>query len=81
MSGWLITGARGMLGHDLVALLEREDEDVTGYGRGELDITDAVAVDATLRQSKPAVVPTAVRAMSSGQPGCMVHTGPTSYAP
>ena len=27
---WLITGAKGMLGRDLVALLEREGEDVTG---------------------------------------------------
>ena len=56
MSGWLITGAKGMLGRDLVALLEREDEDVTRYGRSELDITDAAAVGATLRRSKPAVV-------------------------
>jgi len=30
-----------MLGRDLIALLERDGEDATGYGRGELDITDA----------------------------------------
>ena len=29
---------------------------MTGYGRSELDITDAAAVGATLRRSKPAVV-------------------------
>ena len=56
MSGWLVTGAGGMLGRDLVTLLEREGEDVTGYGRRELDITDAAAVRATLRRCQPAVV-------------------------
>jgi dTDP-4-dehydrorhamnose reductase len=56
VSGWLVTGARGMLGRDLVALLERAGEDVTGCSRDELDITDAGAVSATLRQRKPAVV-------------------------
>ena len=44
MSGWLITGAAGMLGRDLVSCLERAGEDVIGYGRSELDITDAAAV-------------------------------------
>ena len=56
MSGWLVTGAGGMLGRDLVTLLEREGEDATGYGRSDLDITDAAAVRAALRRRKPAVV-------------------------
>ena len=56
MSVWLVTGARGMLGRDLVTLLARDGEDVTGYGRGQLDITDAAAVGANLRQRQPAVV-------------------------
>jgi dTDP-4-dehydrorhamnose reductase len=56
VSGWLITGAGGMLGLDLVTLLKRNDEVVTGYARGELDITDATAVRETLGERKPAVV-------------------------
>lgn len=45
-----------MLGRDLVTLLERESADVTGYGHGELDVTDAAAVGAMLRQRRPEVV-------------------------
>jgi dTDP-4-dehydrorhamnose reductase len=56
VSGWLLTGAGGMLGQDLLTLLEREGELATGYNRRELDITDAVAVGEVLRQRKPAVV-------------------------
>jgi dTDP-4-dehydrorhamnose reductase len=56
MSRWLVTGAGGMLGQDLVAALERRGEDVTGLTRQDLDITDKTAVDAALRQLRPAVV-------------------------
>ena len=49
MSGWLVTGAGGMLGRDLVTLLERDGEVAAGYGRTELDITDAAAVRSALR--------------------------------
>ena len=46
---WLITGAGGMLGQDLVAALAAAGEtDVVATTRGDLDITDPVAVrDAT----------------------------------
>ncbi|MCG7285411.1 dTDP-4-dehydrorhamnose reductase [Cellulomonas sp. ACRRI] len=40
---WLVTGAHGMLGQDLVALLRERGHDVTGLDRGDLDITDAAA--------------------------------------
>lgn len=40
---WLVTGANGMLGHDLVPLLTARGHDVTGVDRGELDITDPAA--------------------------------------
>lgn len=40
---WLVTGARGMLGQDLVRALAGED--VTAAGRGDLDVTDPGAVD------------------------------------
>jgi dTDP-4-dehydrorhamnose reductase len=42
---WLVTGARGMLGQDLVALLTREGESVTAATRTDLDVRDAAAVD------------------------------------
>jgi dTDP-4-dehydrorhamnose reductase len=43
---WLVTGAAGMLGQDLVAALEGEK--VTARSRAELDITDAEAVRAAV---------------------------------
>ncbi|SDZ41050.1 dTDP-4-dehydrorhamnose reductase [Herbiconiux ginsengi] len=42
MTRYLITGAAGMLGHDLVSALEGRD--VVALSRAELDITDAAAV-------------------------------------
>lgn len=56
MSGWLVTGASGMLGRDLMLRLQREGEDAVGYPRYGLDITDAAAVRETLRRRPPAVV-------------------------
>lgn len=45
MTKWLVTGAAGMLGTDLCAVLEAEPGiQVTALGRKELDITDAAAV-------------------------------------
>jgi dTDP-4-dehydrorhamnose reductase len=41
---WLVTGAGGMLGHDIGQLLRRGGEPVTALARGELDVTDPVAV-------------------------------------
>ena len=41
---WMITGAKGMLGHDLVELLVREGNDVVALDRSEIDITDAASV-------------------------------------
>ncbi|NUR26104.1 MAG: dTDP-4-dehydrorhamnose reductase [Catenulispora sp.] len=46
---WLVTGAGGMLGSDLVALLRAEPSaEVTAVTRAELDITDAAAVQAAV---------------------------------
>jgi dTDP-4-dehydrorhamnose reductase len=56
MSHWLVTGAGGMLGWDLVAGLKRRGEDVAGLTRQDLDITHKSAVDAALRRLRPAVV-------------------------
>lgn len=44
---WLVTGAAGMLGRDVVERLG-PGEDVTAVGRADLDVTDADAVDAAI---------------------------------
>jgi len=43
---WLVTGAGGMLGRDLVSVLSAAGHDVTAARRADLDITDATAVKA-----------------------------------
>ncbi|TKR23761.1 dTDP-4-dehydrorhamnose reductase [Cellulomonas hominis] len=46
---WLVAGAAGMLGQDLVPLLRDRGHEVVGVDRGALDITDPVAtVDAAV---------------------------------
>jgi dTDP-4-dehydrorhamnose reductase len=45
-----------MLGRDLVGILGRRGEDVTGLRREELDVTDSVAVRACILRARPAVV-------------------------
>ncbi|MCW2637422.1 MAG: dTDP-4-dehydrorhamnose reductase [Blastococcus sp.] len=48
---WLVTGARGQLGHDLLAVLAaRGEKAVTAVGRGELDLTDEAGVRTAVRQ-------------------------------
>ena len=56
MTRWLITGAGGMLGRDLVSALDRDGHDVTGLAHRDLDVTDAAAVHAALRQHRPDIV-------------------------
>ena len=46
---WLVAGAKGMLGTDLVALLERAGEDVIALDVPDIDITDAASLEATVR--------------------------------
>jgi dTDP-4-dehydrorhamnose reductase len=47
---WLVTGAHGQLGHDLVeALAERPGDQVTAVGRAEMDLTDEAAVRTAVR--------------------------------
>jgi dTDP-4-dehydrorhamnose reductase len=49
-TAWLVTGARGQLGTDLLGVLgARSGDDVTGLGRAELDLTDETAVRTTVR--------------------------------
>ena len=53
---WLVTGAAGMLGRDLTALLAGNGEQVTALGRGDLDITDPDSVATALGTHQPSVV-------------------------
>jgi dTDP-4-dehydrorhamnose reductase len=45
---WLVTGASGMLGRDLVDVLGAAGEEVTAVTRSDLDVTDATAVAAAV---------------------------------
>jgi dTDP-4-dehydrorhamnose reductase len=56
MSRWLVLGAGGMLGQDLLAAVEGAGHDVVGLARAELDITDQAAVGAGVAAAKPDVV-------------------------
>ena len=52
----LLTGAAGMLGHDVTAAAERAGHDVTPLSRRELDIRDADAVHAAIAAARPDAV-------------------------
>ena len=56
MTRWLVTGAGGMLGTDLVAVLTSCGESVTGLDRASLDVTDAAAVTDAIGRGQPDVV-------------------------
>ena len=56
MTRWLVTGAGGMLGTDLVAALTSRGEPVTGMDRASLDVTDAAAVTDAIGRCQPDVV-------------------------
>ena len=53
---WLVTGAGGMLGQDLVTCLERDGETALALTRADLDITDQAAVTATVLGCRPDIV-------------------------
>jgi dTDP-4-dehydrorhamnose reductase len=56
MTRWLVTGAGGMLGTDLVAAVASRGEIVTGLDRASLDVTDAAAVAEAIARCRPDVV-------------------------
>ncbi|MGH3149397.1 MAG: SDR family oxidoreductase, partial [Streptosporangiaceae bacterium] len=56
MTRWLVTGAGGMLGSDLVAALADRGEPVSGMDRASLDVTDAAAVADAIASARPDVV-------------------------
>ncbi|MFB4424565.1 dTDP-4-dehydrorhamnose reductase [Streptomyces sp. QL37] len=53
---WLVTGAEGMLGQDVMARLAGEDVTAVAAGRGVVDITDPASVRAGFEKYRPAVV-------------------------
>ncbi len=56
LTRWLVTGAAGMLGRDVTALLTARNEEFTALARADLDLTDAGSVAATVSSVKPDVV-------------------------
>jgi dTDP-4-dehydrorhamnose reductase len=56
MNRWLVTGAGGMLGQDMVTCLERDGEPVLALTRADLDITDRAAVTAAFLGCRPDIV-------------------------
>jgi len=56
MTRWLVTGASGMLGRDVMADLRAMGQTVLGRSRRELDVTDAVAVRALISDYRPGIV-------------------------
>ena len=56
MTSWLVTGAAGMLGRDMVSLLRSRGEPVTSLDRAGLDVTDAAAVTSAVSAFRPDVV-------------------------
>ncbi|MFF5492355.1 dTDP-4-dehydrorhamnose reductase [Streptomyces aquilus] len=53
---WLVTGAGGMLGQDVLARLAEAGEQAVALDRAALDLTDADAVRGALEAHRPAVV-------------------------
>jgi dTDP-4-dehydrorhamnose reductase len=56
MSRWLVTGAGGMLGRELVRQLRGRGEVVSALAHGDLDVTNSGAVEAALDSVRPEVV-------------------------
>ncbi len=53
---WLVTGAGGMLGHDVMARLAAAGEEAVALPHAELDITDGGSVRSALAAHRPRVV-------------------------
>jgi len=52
----LVTGAAGMLGHDVMLAAGNAGHQVIGFGHTELDIADEAAVSAKVEGERPDVV-------------------------
>jgi dTDP-4-dehydrorhamnose reductase len=56
MTRWLVTGATGLLGTDVVELLQAYRADIVPCSRADLDISDPAAVDQVLSDAAPTIV-------------------------
>jgi dTDP-4-dehydrorhamnose reductase len=56
MTRWLITGGGGMVATDILHELEERGADVVSVSRSDLDVSDAPAVSALVRDVKPSVI-------------------------
>ncbi|WUJ17037.1 dTDP-4-dehydrorhamnose reductase [Streptomyces sp. NBC_00390] len=56
MSGWLVTGGRGMLAQDVLARLAADGTAAVPLAHADLDITDPEAVRAALAEHRPTVI-------------------------
>jgi dTDP-4-dehydrorhamnose reductase len=56
MTRWLVTGAGGMLGQDVIGLLREQGDDVGGLDHAELDVTDAKGTRDAVSDSKADIV-------------------------
>lgn len=56
MARWLVVGANGQLGHDLLEVLAAAGHEVTGADLPDIDITDPASVAAVLARTEPDVV-------------------------
>lgn len=56
MSGWLVTGANGQLGSDVVDVLHAYNEEVVGCARSELDVTHRASVMAYVERLRPDII-------------------------
>jgi len=52
----LVTGAAGMLGRDLMLAAGNAGHDIVGFGRRELDVTDAASLEKKLDLERPDIV-------------------------
>lgn len=64
---WVVTGAGGMLGSDLVVRSRRDGHDVRACSRSVLDVTDAAAVDAALEGADVVVNAAAYTAVDAAE--------------
>ena len=76
----LVTGARGQLGSDLVALARGRGIAVTGLGSEQLDVTDAAAVDTAVASFAGGAAGAGAVAVDGGGPdGCAVVINAAAY--
>jgi dTDP-4-dehydrorhamnose reductase len=52
----MVTGAAGMLGHDVIRIAEQAGHDVTGLAHEDLDITDEAAVEEAVLSEQPEAI-------------------------